>query len=96
MLNLPQNWAFSGQLHVRFGNSNPQTQNFLRKRTRILSCLRCRMAQTKTNLWLCAHPHRFRDTFAVSLLNAGASLENVSVLLGHTSIRVIQKHYNPC
>jgi len=42
-----------------------------------------------------AHPHRFRDTFAVSLLNAGASLENVSVLLGHTSIRVTQKHYNP-
>jgi site-specific recombinase XerD len=42
-----------------------------------------------------AYSHRFRDTFAVSLLNAGASLENVSVLLGHTSIRVTQKHYNP-
>jgi integrase/recombinase XerD len=41
------------------------------------------------------HPHRFRDTFAVALLESGASLENVSVLLGHTSIRVTQKHYNP-
>jgi site-specific recombinase XerD len=41
------------------------------------------------------HTHRFRDTFAVALLESGASLENVSVLLGHTSIRVTQKHYNP-
>jgi Phage integrase family len=42
-----------------------------------------------------AHSHMFRDTFAVALLNAGASLETVSTLLGHTSIRVTQKHYNP-
>lgn len=42
-----------------------------------------------------AHPHRFRDTFAVSLLEAGASLENVRILLCHQSIRVTQKHYNP-
>jgi integrase/recombinase XerD len=41
------------------------------------------------------HPHRFRDTFAVALLNAGATLEQVSMLLGHTSIRVTQKYYNP-
>ena len=41
------------------------------------------------------HTHRFRDTFAVSLLEAGATLENVAVLLGHQSIRVAQKHYNP-
>jgi integrase/recombinase XerD len=41
------------------------------------------------------HTHRFRDTFAVSLLEAGASLESVGTLLGHTDIRVTQKHYNP-
>jgi integrase/recombinase XerD len=42
-----------------------------------------------------AHPHRFRDTFAVALLDAGVSLENVSTLLGHQSVRVTEKHYSP-
>jgi site-specific recombinase XerD len=37
----------------------------------------------------------FWDTFAVSLLEAGVSLETVSVLLRHTSIRITQKHCNP-
>jgi integrase/recombinase XerD len=41
------------------------------------------------------HSHRFRDTFAVELLQAGVSLENVSVLLGHQNIRVTEKHYSP-
>src|SRR5215469_2298213 len=41
------------------------------------------------------HPHRFRDTFAVDLLLAGVPLEQVSVLLGHGSIRVTEKHYAP-
>lgn len=42
-----------------------------------------------------AHPHRFRDTFAVNLLRKGVSLETVSKLLGHTSIKVTEKHYAP-
>ena len=41
------------------------------------------------------HPHRFRDTFAVSLLLKGVSLESVSKLLGHTSIKVTERHYAP-
>jgi hypothetical protein len=39
------------------------------------------------------HPHRFRDTFAVSLLLKGVSLESVSKLLGHSSIKVTERHY---
>ncbi len=41
------------------------------------------------------HAHRFRDTFAVDLLPAGVPLERVSVLLGHNSIKVTERHYAP-
>jgi site-specific recombinase XerD len=42
-----------------------------------------------------AHAHRFRDTFAVELLKAGTPIERVSILLGHASVRITEKHYNP-
>jgi integrase/recombinase XerD len=42
-----------------------------------------------------AHPHRFRDTFAVELLLAGVPLERVSMLLGHTSVKTTEKSYSP-
>jgi integrase len=41
------------------------------------------------------HAHRFRDTFACELLGAGVPMDRVSVLLGHQSIRVTEKHYAP-
>lgn len=41
------------------------------------------------------HPHMFRDTFAVELLLAGALLDQVSLLLGHSSIKITEKHYAP-
>jgi integrase len=40
-----------------------------------------------------AHAHRFRDTFSVELLQAGVPLERVSILLGHRSVKVTEKHY---
>jgi integrase/recombinase XerD len=40
-------------------------------------------------------PHMMRDTFAVYLLRRGISLEQVSILLGHSSIRITEKHYAP-
>ena len=39
--------------------------------------------------------HRFRDTFSVELLLSGVPIERVSVLLGHSSVRITEKHYNP-
>jgi integrase len=41
------------------------------------------------------HAHRFRDTFAVELLLTGVPIERVSVLLGHQSVRITEKHYSP-
>lgn len=41
------------------------------------------------------HAHRFRDTFAVELLLAGVPIERVSILLGHQSVKITEKHYNP-
>lgn len=39
--------------------------------------------------------HRFRDTYAVELLLAGVSTEEVATLLGHSNITITQKHYSP-
>lgn len=41
------------------------------------------------------HAHRFRDTFAVELLLRGTPIERVSVLLGHRTVRITEKHYSP-
>jgi integrase/recombinase XerD len=41
------------------------------------------------------HAHRFRDTFSVNLLQAGVPLETVSILLGHSSVKITEKHYSP-
>ena len=41
------------------------------------------------------HPHRFRDTFAVELLLASVPIKRVSILLGHQSVRITERHYNP-
>jgi integrase len=41
------------------------------------------------------HPHMFRDTFAVEMLLAGVPIDQVSILLGHASVKVTEKHYSP-
>jgi len=39
------------------------------------------------------HPHRFRDTFAVDLLLRGVAIDQVSVLLGHSSVKITERYY---
>ena len=41
------------------------------------------------------HPHRFRDTLAVELLLVGVPIERVAVLLGHSSVKITERHYDP-
>ena len=41
------------------------------------------------------HPHRFRDTFAVDLLLRGVPIDQVSALLGHSSVKITEQHYLP-
>jgi len=37
----------------------------------------------------------FRDTFAVELLLAGVPMYQVSLLLGHSSVKITERHYAP-
>jgi integrase len=39
------------------------------------------------------NPHMFRHTFSVSLLEKGVPIEDVSILLGHSSLRITEKYY---
>lgn len=41
------------------------------------------------------HPHMLRDTFAVELLLAGVPIDQVSILLAHSSVKITEKHYAP-
>ena len=41
------------------------------------------------------HAHRFRDTFAIELLLAAVPIERVSILLGHQTVRITERHYSP-
>lgn len=41
------------------------------------------------------HAHRWRDTFAVELLIKKVPIEDVAVLLGHSSIKITEKSYSP-
>lgn len=40
-------------------------------------------------------PHMLRDTYAVEMLLAGVPIDQVSMLLGHSSVKITEKHYSP-
>lgn len=37
--------------------------------------------------------HKFRHTFSISLLQKGVPIDQVSILLGHRSVKITEKHY---
>ena len=76
------------------GNGDPHTaKNGWQRSLRLL--FRDLNLTSEDGLAKRCHPHMFRDTFAVELLLAGVPLDQVSLLLGHSSIKVTEKHYAP-
>jgi integrase len=41
------------------------------------------------------HPHMLRDTFAVEALLSGMRIDEVSTILGHSSVKITERHYMP-
>jgi integrase len=41
-----------------------------------------------------AHTHMLRDAFAIECLLSGVPIDQVSMLLGHSSVKITAKHYS--
>ena len=41
------------------------------------------------------HSHQLRDTFAVNQLLSGTSMQDLSKMLSHKSVRITEKYYSP-
>jgi hypothetical protein len=72
---------------------------FWSEREKLESIVRSRQTRLRKLLKLANVPngdaYRFRDTFTFELLLAGVPIERVSILLGHQSVRITEKHYAP-
>src|ERR1700674_482697 len=76
------------------GNGDPQTacKGWRRSLTRLFEIANIREPDGTPKR---CHAHMFRDTFAVELLNKGVPIDRVSLVLGHSSVKVTEKHYAP-
>jgi integrase/recombinase XerD len=76
------------------GNGNPKTvvSNWQRSYGKLFKLAALKGADGTSKR---CHPHMLRDTFAVEALLSGMRLEDVSTILGHSSVRVTEKHYMP-
>jgi integrase/recombinase XerD len=76
------------------GNGDPQTakKGWQRSLRALFKAVNLRTADDRPRR---CHPHMFRDTFAVELLLAGVPIDQVSLLLAHSSLRITEKHYAP-
>lgn len=76
------------------GNGQPKTYiaNWQRAYRRLFEVADLKLPNGTTKR---CHCHMFRDTFAVEMLLAGVPIDQVSILLGHSSVRITEKHYSP-
>jgi integrase/recombinase XerD len=83
----PAYWFWTGH-----GLKETLTGNYRRSFRRMLTTVKHEFMRASLKH---AHPHRFRDTFAVELLLADVPIQDVSTLLGHDSIETTEEHYSP-
>lgn len=76
------------------GTGEPQTacKGWRRTLTKVFAAADLKTADGRSKR---CHPHMFRDTFAVELLLRGATLDQIALLLGHSSVKITEKHYAP-
>jgi integrase/recombinase XerD len=76
------------------GNGDPQTacKGWRRSLDRLFRIAKIRKRDGTPKR---CHAHMLRDTFAVELLNRSVPIDRVSLLLGHSSVKVTEKHYAP-
>jgi len=81
----------SDQYFFWTGNGRPQTavRGWRRSLEHVFKAAKLK----RSGKFLRCHPHMFRHTFAIEKLLGGASLEDVSLLLGHSSTKVTERHY---
>ena len=87
-------WAIPPMSEMYFfwsGNGRPETA--VRGWRRSLEHVYTAADLKRNGKKLRAHTHMLRHTFAIEKLNAGASLEDVSLLLAHRSIKITERHY---
>ena len=95
---LPRSVSFGSASHVKDG-----AQITMRSRRRLCEGLVMRYSglrigdrhafRTGRDRWLALAS--LSRTFAVSLLEQGVAIETISMLLGHSGVKITEKHYKP-
>ncbi len=91
MRDIPLSGALKKEMDYYCTLTNPKKFFFEKKGVKLSEdSLRYKLNKTFKRIGLHVTPHQLRHSFATSLLNGGARIEDVSELLGHESIATTQ------